>query len=324
MATAKPYEEPSIYPIQKEDKNKVVYATIYSRVSSPNQVKEYSLEEQERRCQERCDLMGWRVRYIFREEGASGATLNRPKFQTMLEKARMERFDILVFWKLDRFCRSLVDLVNIERELRGYGISLHSVTEQIDTTTPVGKFNFRNLASAAELERDLIKERAKMGMHALARQHKWPNKNPPLGYDKVGDGRLKINGQEAERVRTIFIMYRDSKSMPEVAYRLNEKGIRTKRGNEWSVPSIKKVLDDELYIGRYKVAGVDDQVEEYRIIEDELFREAREIRQKFKPKPPMPEDRKEATIDRIFDEYIKYLHESGKEERESQSEFRVV
>ena len=324
MATANQYKEPSTYTVQKENENKVVYATIYSRVSSPNQVREYSLEEQERRCRERCDLMGWRVRYLFREEGVSGATLNRPKFQIMLEKARMERFDILVFWKLDRFCRSLVDLVNIERELREYGISLHSVTEQIDTTTPVGKFNFRNLASAAELERELIKERSKMGMHALARQHKWPNNYPPLGYDKREDGKLNINEGEAKLVTRIFNKYLDFKSMPEVAFRLNEKGIKTKRKNAWSVPSIKKVLDDEIYIGRYRVAGVDDPVEEYRIIEDELFKKAKELRQKRKPKPPMPEDRKEATIDRIFDEYLNYLHELEEEERESQNAFRVV
>lgn len=324
MATVNQYKEPSTYTVQKENEKKVVYATVYSRVSSPNQVREYSLEEQERRCRERCDLMGWRVRYLFREEGVSGATLNRPKFQIMLEKARMERFDILVFWKLDRFCRSLVDLVNIERELREYSISLHSVTEQIDTTTPVGKFNFRNLASAAELERELIKERSKMGMHALARQHKWPNNYPPLGYDKREDGKLNINEGEAKLVTRIFNKYLDFKSMPEVAFRLNEKGIKTKRKNAWSVPSIKKVLDDEIYIGRYRVAGVDDPVEEYRIIEDELFKKAKELRQKRKPKPPMPEDRKEATIDRIFDEYLNYLHELEEEERESQNAFRVV
>jgi len=120
-------------------------AAIYARVSSPNQATGYSLDEQVRRCRERCDLMGWKVRYIFKENG-SGANTDRPKFQMMMEKAKEGAFDVLVFWKLDRFCRSLVDVVNIERELIEYGVSLHSVTEQIDTTTPFGKFNFRNVA----------------------------------------------------------------------------------------------------------------------------------------------------------------------------------
>ena len=324
MAAARPHKDSNTFVAPKAGENEVVYAAIYTRVSSPNQVREYSLEEQERRCRERCEMLGWQVRYLFREEGVSGATINRPKFQIMLEKARTMRFDILVFWKLDRFCRSLVDLVNIERELRDYGISLHSVTEQIDTTSPVGKFNFRNLASAAELERDLIKERSKMGMHALARQHKWPNNYPPLGYDKAEDGKLKINEEEAKLVWWIFEKYLDFKSMPEVAFRLNQKGIKTKRSNRWSVPSVKKVLDDELYIGRYKVAGVDDQVEEYRIIDDELFKNAKELRDMHKPKQEMPEDRKDATIDRIFDEYLMYLHETGEKEQVEENVFRIV
>lgn len=324
MAAVRSYKELSTYSTPKAGENEMVCAAIYTRVSSPNQVREYSLEEQERRCRERCEMMGWQVRYLFREEGVSGATINRPKFQIMLEKAKMMRFNVLVFWKLDRFCRSLVDLVNIERELSDYGISLHSVTEQIDTTSPVGKFNFRNLASAAELERDLIKERSKMGMHALARQHKWPNNYPPLGYDKAKDGRLKINDEETKLVWWIFEKYLEFKSMPEVAFRLNQKGIKTKRSNRWSVPSVKKVLDDELYIGRYKVAGVDDQVEEYRIIDDNLFKKAKELRTMRKPKVEMPEDRKEATIDRIFDEYLKYLHETEDNEINEEKCFKIV
>jgi len=308
--------------IETKNESEEILAAIYARVSSPNQAMGYSLDEQVRRCRERCDLMGWKVRYIFKENG-SGANTDRPKFQMMMEKARKGAFDVLVFWKLDRFCRSLVDVVNIERELRECGVSLHSVTEQIDTTTPFGKFNFRNIASASELERDLIKERAKMGMYALAMKHKWPNPYPPLGYEKMGDGRLKINEEEAELVRRIFKMYIELKSMPDVAFQLNKEGTKTKRGNRWSASSVKKVLDDELYIGEYKVAGVEDHVEEYKIIEDELFKQAKELRHRFQSDRKMPEERKEATIDRVFDEYLTFLGDMEKEELEAQ-DFRII
>lgn len=83
-------------------------------------------------------------------------------------------------------------------------------------------------------------------------------------------------------------------------------------------------MDDEIYIGRYKVAGVDDYVENYRIIEDELFKKAKEIRNIHRPKQEIPEDRKEATIDRIFTEYMEYLHEIEKEDQEIQKDFRIV
>jgi site-specific DNA recombinase len=223
------------------DKERPLFAAIYARVSTPNQKIGYSLDEQVRICREHCDMMGWKVRYIHMENG-SGANTDRPKFQIMMEKARMGRFDVLVFWKLDRLCRSLLDVINLERELCEYGVSLRSVTEQIDTTTSVGRFNFRSLASASELERDLIRERSKMGMYALARQHKWPNSFPPLGYNKIEDGHLVINEEEPKIVRRIFEKYIEYKSMPEVAFRLNEEGIKTKRGNNWTTPSVKKSI----------------------------------------------------------------------------------
>jgi site-specific DNA recombinase len=297
----------------KHEENKDVLAAIYARVSTPNQVMGYSLDEQIRRCRERCDLMGWKVRYILKENG-SGATTDRPKFQMMMKEAKERRFDVLVFWKLDRLCRSLFDLINTERELRECGISLYSVTEPIDTTSSVGRFSFRNIVSASELERELIKERSRMGMHAMARQHKWPNNYPPLGYDKTGDGHLKINEEEARLVLRIFESYIELESMPEVVFELNKEEIKTKRGNKWSAPSIKKVLDDELYIGRYKVAGVDDYIEEYRIIEDELFQNAKKLRHRFQKNRKMPEERKETTIDGVFGEYLKFLDEMEEED----------
>ncbi len=183
----------------KVDK-KPVFAAIYARTSCPNQRFNYSIKEQVNRCWKYCDDRGWVARHVFVDEGESGGTTDRPRFQLMLEKAKSGKFNAIVFWKLDRFCRSLVDLVNIERMLRGWSVGLCSVTEYLDTTTSVGRFNYRNLASVAELEREMIGERARIGLYALAREHKWPNPHPPLGYDKGDDGMLKVNKKEAKLV----------------------------------------------------------------------------------------------------------------------------
>ena len=277
-----------------DEEEKQITAAIYARVSSQNQIFGYSLEEQIRLSREKCKQMGWKVSYIFKEDGISGGTLDRPKFQVMMEKARQDAFDVLVFWKLDRFCRSLVDLVNVERELREYNVALHSITESIDTTTPFGKFNFRNIGSAAELERDLIKERSRMGMKALALKHKWPNKHPPLGYDKKEDGKLKINEKEIKLVREIFDMYIKLRSMPQVAFELNKKGVEPKRGNKWTTTAVKRILDNKLYIGGYEVAGIQEDVKEYKIMDEKLFKKTEDLRYRFNEKPAeMPKDRKE-------------------------------
>jgi len=296
-----------------EDKleEKVTFAAIYARTSSPNQRFNYSIKEQVYQCWNFCRQRGWVVKYVFVDEAQSGGTVERPKFQLMLHKAKEGEFNVIVFWKLDRFCRSLVDLVNVEKMLRWWNVGLCSVTEFIDTTTPVGRFNFRNLASVAELERELIGERARLGLYALAREGKWPNPHPPLGYDRDANGRLVIDQVEAELVKRIFQLYLDHKSMSHVAYLLNKEGISTKRGKIWNARAVKDVLANTLYIGDYKVAGVNIHVEDYRIIDDATFQAAQRLRTRFTFKegkrPPMAPARKMAQLEKIISRYREIL-----------------
>ncbi len=306
----------------RNDSRKVVLAAIYARTSSPNQRFNYSIKEQVNRCWKFCDERDWIARYVFVDEGESGGTTDRPKFQLMLEKAKAGKFNAIVFWKLDRFCRSLVDLVNIERVLREREIGLCSVTEYLDTTTSVGRFNFRNLASVAELEREMIGERARIGLYALAKEHKWPNPHPPFGYDKMGDGTLKVNKKEARLVRWIFKRYIRNKSMDQVAFELNKRGILTKKGKKWNARAVRDVLTDGLYVGRYRVAGVKEKVGKYRIIEDQLFGKANGLRMRYEngngaKRLPMPEDRRRAKIDRVFKEYMEALNREVQIKEES-------
>ena len=303
------------------------FAAIYARTSSPNQKFNYSIKEQVNRCWKYCNERSWIVGYIFVDEGESGGTVERPKFQLMLGKARARKFDVIVFWKLDRFCRSLVDLVNVERMLREWGVGLCSVTEYIDTTTSIGRFNFRSIASVAELERELIGERARLGLYALAKEHKWPNPHPPLGYDKDNDGKLVVKEDEAKLVLKIFEIYVLEKSMCQVAFVLNNGGIRTKRGKEWNARAVRDVLTNEIYVGKYNVAGVNHYLEEYRIMDDDLFRKANEIRFRYKvggaKRPPMPNSRKMTKIDKIFNEYLGLLN-SLEEGVEQDFHYKVV
>ena len=295
------------------ENNTLVFAAIYARTSSPNQRFNYSLKEQVNLGWKFCKDRGWVVRYVFVDECESGGTIDRPKFQLLLEKAKARRFNVIVFWKLDRFCRSLVDLINIEKILREWGISICSVTEYIDTTTSVGRFNFRSLASVGEFERELIGERARIGLYALAKEHRWPNSHPPLGYTQKDDGKLVIDTDEAKLVQKIFKMYIAEKCMPQVAFLLNKQDLHTKKGSLWNARAVHDVLTNEAYVGRYKVAGVNDFVKEYRILDDKIFAEVSEIRSRYRTsgakRLAMPEDRKEAMLDKIFNEFLKALRE---------------
>jgi len=287
-----------------------LHAAIYARTSSHNQEYGYSLDAQVNRSIDRCKSLGWDIRFIYRDGAESGKDTDRPMFKKMLTAAEKQVFDVIVFWKLDRFSRSLMHAVKLESTLRDHDVSLYSVTEQIDTTSATGRFNFRNIASAAEFERDMIRQRTQMGLNELAADRRWPNESPPLGYELDSDERLTIVEEEKELVTEIFELYIEERSMPEVALILNNRGIRTQEGGEWTARAVGDILRNEIYIGHYEVANVSEHVPEYQFIDTEKFDEVTEIRHRFKSTgssmTSMSESRKEQAIQRMRKMYREY------------------
>ena len=104
---------------------------------------------------------------IYRDEGISAAARNRPQFAAALEA--LNPGDRLVIWKMDRAFRSLLDALQVLDALERCGNAFHSLTEAIDTATPMGRFAYQIINAFGELERALIAERTKAGIEA-ARQ----------------------------------------------------------------------------------------------------------------------------------------------------------
>jgi site-specific DNA recombinase len=289
-------------------------AAIYARTSETSREDGYSLDGQVQRCLDHCEQLGWQVGFIYRDESISGADRDRPMFQQMLEHAKRGSFDVIVFWKLDRFSRSLIHAVQLESELRESDVYLYSVTEQIDTTSPTGRFNFRNLASAAEFERDMIKQRSQLGINTLAEEHKWPNQNPPLGYNLTEDQRLEIDDDEAQLVERIFEAYIETRSMPTVAERLNEAGVTTADGEEWTRRAVGDILRNDIYRGWYELGDVAEHVPEYQLIDEDTFQEVTDIRMRFQEsgvsRQSMRTSRKQKLADEMLEMYLTYLDQA--------------
>lgn len=286
-------------------------AAIYARTSTKKQKFGYSIDAQINRSNDRCKALGWKVLFVYRDEAESGKDTDRPMFQKMLAAAEKRVFDVIVFWKLDRFSRSLLHAVKLEEELREYDVRLYSVTEQIDTTSATGRFNFRNLASAAEFERDMAQQRTKVSLNEIASKNKWPNDNPPLGYERDSSGRLSIVADEKELVELIFERYIELRSMPDVAAELNQRELSVKDDQEWTQRMVSDILRNEIYTGQYEIGEVSEHVPEYRIIRDEVFDEVTTIRTRFQRKEgsvtPMSDPRKEQMVKKVRREYDDYL-----------------
>ncbi|VAM37364.1 resolvase domain-containing protein [Enterobacter hormaechei] len=98
------------------------------------------------------------------EEKMSGTVANRPALKKLLRT--LNEGDTLVVWKLDRLGRSMRNLVLLVDELRQCGIHFKSLTDSIDTSSPMGRFIFHIMSALAEMERELIVERKRSGSEA--------------------------------------------------------------------------------------------------------------------------------------------------------------
>jgi DNA invertase Pin-like site-specific DNA recombinase len=108
----------------------------------------------------------------YRDEGVSGSKDSRPALDKLMKDARARKFDVVIVARFDRFARSVSHLLRALEEFSHLGIDFVSVSESIDTSTPVGKMIFTVLGAVAELERNLIKERVSMGINRARKEGK--------------------------------------------------------------------------------------------------------------------------------------------------------
>src|SRR6202453_2293890 len=171
---------------------------------------------------------GWTlVRDRFDDGGLSGASLDRPALQSLLDQIRARRIDIIVAYKVDRLTRSLADFAKLVELFDEHDVSFVSVTQSFNTTSSMGRLTLNVLLSFAQFEREVIGERVRDKITASKRKGLWVGGPVPLGYATEGK-KLGVVLVEAKIVRTIFALYLEVASVAVLAEVLELKGIRTK------------------------------------------------------------------------------------------------
>ena len=145
-----------------------IRTALYIRVSTADQ----TTLNQEIALKEYCDRNDYEIVKIYREEGVSGSKTSRPQLDLMLQAIRRKEFDVVVVWKFDRLGRSTAHLLQVLEELKNKGVRLIATSQNIDTNTPMGKFFFIILSGFAEMEREMIRERIKLGLARRKKQGK--------------------------------------------------------------------------------------------------------------------------------------------------------
>ncbi len=145
--------------------DRALRAGVYARVSAAHQ---QTIPMQLRQLREYAKRRGWRVE-LAKQEVMSGAK-QRPEREQLMAAARRRKIDIIVVWRLDRWGRSLSDLVLTLQELQDLGVAFVSLTEAFDLTTPTGRAMAATVAVFAEFEREIRRERVVAGIEQARRE----------------------------------------------------------------------------------------------------------------------------------------------------------
>jgi site-specific DNA recombinase len=245
---------------------KILRAALYIRVSTQEQVENYSIESQKERLEAFCKSKGWMVKDTYIDPGYSGSNIDRPALQRLLSE--LKNIDVVLVYKLDRLSRSQRDTLElIEEHFLKNNVEFVSITETLDTSTPFGKAMIGILSVFAQLERETITERMRMGLIKRAEEgYRTAGGNyDPAGYGRK-DGELYIKEDEALHIKTAYDLYEQFHSITKVQKRLKELGYPV-----WRFRRYNDILRAKLYCGYVSFAGTYYKGKHEPIITEEQF-----------------------------------------------------
>jgi DNA invertase Pin-like site-specific DNA recombinase len=226
----------------------------YLRVSSEDQIDNYSLAAQERAICAYCEAHGWDLVALYVDEGKSAWTddaASRPQFAAMLADAEAGAFDAVVVHKLDRFARSVIVALETLKLLEALGVGFVSITEQMDFTTPIGKVILTTLAAFAEYYSDNLSAETRKGKAERKRQGIY-NGLIPFGAAKGEDGIPIPDPHNHPGLVMAFEMAASGATDRDIAQALNDTGYRTtgNRGaNPFTKDTVRPMLQNRFYLG---------------------------------------------------------------------------
>jgi site-specific DNA recombinase len=205
---------------------------------------------QEQKCRELCQLRNWEVAGVYRD-AASGRKIKDRDGLAQAARDAMEAQGMLVFYSVSRCGRNLRDILNLVHDIQEAGANIASATEQIDTSTAMGKAFFHLTAVFAELESDQISERVKHTHAYMRNKHGFnPISKPRYGWEHVtirdANGRVVTH----ERVRVpaeqaiiarLLELRRSGHSTTETAAVLNAEGHPAPSGGPWNRGTVSRI-----------------------------------------------------------------------------------
>lgn len=253
-------------------------AAIYIRVSTQEQIENYSIESQKERLEAYCKSKGWIIHDEYLDPGFSGSNTDRPGLKRMLSD--LSDIDVVVVYKLDRLSRSQRDTLElIEEHFLKNDVDFVSITETLDTSTPFGKAMLGILSVFAQLERETIAERLRMGLIKRAEKgyRSAGGDYDPAGYGRAKNGELFIKEEEAEHIKMAFALYEQYHSITKVQAKLKDLGFPV-----WRFRRYYDILRSKLYCGYVSFSGTYYKGNHESIITEEQFNRVKTLLERHK------------------------------------------
>jgi site-specific DNA recombinase len=238
-----------------------IMALGYVRVSTVEQADSgLSLEHQERAIRAYCEMRGLELTDVLVDAGVSAGKplAKRPEGQRLLHEIKTGRCHAVVALKLDRVFRDCAECLDVTTCWDHKGVTLHLVDvggSTVDTSTAMGKFFLTVMAGAAELERNLIRERTAAAMSAKRERKEYCGGEPPYGWtvqepdpedqDSAPTNLVPDTGEQS--VLALAHSLRDAgKSLRQIGSELESRGVKTRKGGRWHANTIRKLLQAPL------------------------------------------------------------------------------
>lgn len=214
----------------------------YLRCSTTHQLDTHSISHQRLKIELYCKFHNLQLLEEIVDEGVSGKSTKREGYIRLMEMVKNKVCDGVVVYSLSRFSRCVVDTLSSIQEMNDNSITFHSITENIDTSSPNGRFFLTILSSLSQLEREITSSRVKDTLQGLKMTNK-PYSNDLYGFDKV-DGSLVMNDTEQKMIKKIIKLHKLGYTIHEIVKYLNSKGFKTKRGGKrFYYNTIKSILN---------------------------------------------------------------------------------
>lgn len=272
----------------KQNNNNLAIA--YYRFSSHSQ-NEASIDQQREQAQRYADAHGLKIIKEYADRAISGTTDERPAFRQMLSEVGKLKPAVLIIWKTDRLGRDRYTLAIAKKTIRDAGCSIQYVAEVVPADSPEAVLMEGLLESMAEFYSKQLRQNVTRGLRYNAENALY-NGHKMLGYTVDNDKHYIVDDKTAPIVQRIYKQYADGKPLTEIAQGLNNQGIKTSLGRNFTVNSLRHILKNRAYTGLYQYADISIPDGMPRLVSDELFEEVQKRfeRNKHKAKTPTAEE----------------------------------